>query len=99
MKLYHLVEDAENKGFLEKELDTDILKITSDLGEVESGSLFFAVKGFKFDGNGLISAALENGAVAVITDNASLKHDPGVIVVENVRRALAYAANVFFNKP
>ena len=99
MKLYHLVEDAENKGFLEKELDTDILKITSDLGEVESGSLFFAVKGFQFDGNGLISAALENGAVAVITDNASLKHDPGVIVVENVRRALAYAANVFFNKP
>ena len=98
VKLYRLVEDAENKGLSEKELEIDVLKITSNLEEVESGCLFFAVKGFRFDGNDFILKAFERGAVAVVTEKHSV--DTGFcVVVDNVRKALAYAANVFFDKP
>lgn len=99
MKLYHLIEDAGNKGLSEKELELDILKITSNVSDVIAGSLFFAVKGFSVDGNIFISEALEKGAVAIVTENNEVKANGCVIFVENIRKALAYASNVFFNKP
>ncbi len=99
MKLYHLIEDSENKGLSEKDLELDVLKITSNIEEVEAGSLFFAVKGFYFDGNDFIARAFEKGAVAVITENSLDNTRFCIITVKNVRRALAYASNVFFDKP
>ncbi|MBQ7014822.1 MAG: UDP-N-acetylmuramoyl-L-alanyl-D-glutamate--2,6-diaminopimelate ligase [Clostridia bacterium] len=99
MKLYHLIEDAENKGLSEKELELEIFKITSDLAEVEEGSLFFAIKGFQFDGNDFLEEAIEKGAAAVVTENKDFESDCCVVAVKNSRRALAYAANVFFDKP
>ena len=99
MKLYHLIEDAGNKGLSEKELELDILKITSNVSDVIAGSLFFAVKGFSVDGNIFISEALEKGAVAIVTEDKDVKIDGCIVFVENVRQALAYASNVFFNKP
>ena len=42
MKLYHLVEDAENKGLTEKEAEIEILNITANVSDVRDGSLFVA---------------------------------------------------------
>ncbi len=99
MKLYHLIEDAENKGLSEKDLGLDVSKITSNVEEVETGSLFFAVKGLHFDGNDFVAKAFEKGAVAVVTENIFSDIQFCIITVENVRRSLAYASNVFFDKP
>ncbi len=101
MKLYRLVEDAENKGLTEKEAEIEILNITANVADVRDGSLFVAVKGLKFDGNDFIAKAVENGAVAVITERNDIdiaEHLP-VITVENSRRALAFAASEFWGRP
>jgi len=66
--------------------------------EITPGSLFVAIKGFSFDGNSYISAALEKGAVAVVT---SRKPDGDIpyILVSDDRLALALIGTNFFGRP
>lgn len=51
---------------LETALSDDITSIVTDSREAESGSLFIALGGERFDGHDYISQALSRGAVAVI---------------------------------
>lgn len=64
--------------------DTQISHICSDSRKVRAGSLFIAVKGFSVDGHKYINAAIEAGAVAVISAS---------------RRDLAFAAANFYGHP
>jgi len=77
-----------------------------DSRRVAKGSLFVAMQGGTTDGNRFISAALRQGAVAVVTDTSSAyelatQEFPRVAVVEvqHGRKALAKLAANFFGHP
>src|SRR5690606_3807836 len=66
--------------------------------EVRPGSLFFAVRGSQDDGTRWVGQALARGAVAVVA-REPLHFGVPVIVVDDVRRALADAACHFYDHP
>jgi len=71
--------------------------IASDSRKVTRGALFVAVPGTKADGLAFVPQALANGAAAVMAERAAdVPADVAMIVVPNVRRALALAAGAFF---
>ena len=45
-----------------------VLGITSDSRQVQSGFIFVAIKGVSVDGNQFINDAFDKGAICVITD-------------------------------
>jgi UDP-N-acetylmuramoyl-L-alanyl-D-glutamate--2,6-diaminopimelate ligase len=67
--------------------------ITADSRAAGPGDAFFALPGTRAHGNAFVPQAVEQGAVAIVTDTP-LPADPGVpvIVVADVRAALAQAA-------
>jgi UDP-N-acetylmuramoyl-L-alanyl-D-glutamate--2,6-diaminopimelate ligase len=71
--------------------------IASDSRKVKPGDLFVAVPGTKADGLSFVTAALANGASAVMAERApALPANVAFIEVDDVRRALARAAAAFF---
>jgi UDP-N-acetylmuramoyl-L-alanyl-D-glutamate--2,6-diaminopimelate ligase len=71
--------------------------IASDSRKVTRGSLFVAVPGTKADGLAFLPQALANGAAAVMAERAvEVPAGVAMIVVPNVRRALALCAATFF---
>jgi UDP-N-acetylmuramoyl-L-alanyl-D-glutamate--2,6-diaminopimelate ligase len=72
-----------------------------DSRQLAPGFLFVAMKGEATDGNRYIDAAIQRGAVAVVTDSATEKPRPGMpwIRVQHGRRALAVLSANFFGHP
>ena len=87
-------------GKLQTELpyDPDITSIASNSNNINPGSLFIAVKGFKADGHDYIVKAFENGAAAVIAES-NPENIKNVILVENSRLAMASVAANFYSHP
>lgn len=77
--------------------------VTSSSGEVEPGSLFVAICGFKADGHQFIADALARGAVAVVGEDTAILEtvdgSVGRLVVPDDRRALALAADAIYGNP
>jgi len=75
----------------------ELTGIASDSRRVRRGFLFVAVPGTKADGLAFLPQALANGAAAVMAERAAeVPTGVAMIVVPNVRRALALAAATFF---
>src|ERR1700680_1824232 len=71
-----------------------------DSRRVKAGFLFFAFPGAHADGRQFAQAALEGGAVAVVSEVAPPQPFQGPwIEVEHGRQALALAARNFYGKP
>ncbi len=76
-------------------------------GELRPGSLFVAMQGGTADGNRFIESAIQQGAVAVVTDSAAafdrIRRDDcrslALVEVEHGRRALAQISANFFGHP
>lgn len=83
--------------------DAEISSLAFDSRDVKPGSLFFALPGTHTTGNVFISAAIKNGAAAVIfqdeIDSPSERNDVVFIKVESARRAMAPVAADFFDNP
>jgi len=47
---------------------TPITRITTDSRSLQAGDLFIALRGEKFDGHGFVERAMQQGAIAAITD-------------------------------
>ncbi|QJD96323.1 UDP-N-acetylmuramoyl-tripeptide--D-alanyl-D-alanine ligase [Mucilaginibacter robiniae] len=62
--------------------------ISTDTRKIAPGSLFFALKGDKFDANTFAQQALEAGAVYVIIDNSAYQTQERCILVEDVLTTL-----------
>ena len=89
----------------------DFTLITADSRKVVPGALFVAVKGYASDGHQYIRQALEKGATGIICEyipegtdvpESSLSDPSGKVqfeVVENSRKALALAADEFYDHP
>jgi UDP-N-acetylmuramoyl-L-alanyl-D-glutamate--2,6-diaminopimelate ligase len=84
--------------------DPLISGLSVDSRRVEEGTLFAALPGSQVHGAKFIPAALERGAVAILTDAAGAKiaaqpleaSHAAVVIVEDPRQALAYAAALWF---
>ncbi len=82
----------------------EILSVEYDSRAVRAGSLFVAMRGETTDGNSYVRAALDAGAVAIVTDSresfafAAARRVP-VALVEQGRRALAAVSANFFGHP
>lgn len=90
--------DKEINGF-DVKIDFDVHKLCYNSKQVERGDVFFAVKGFKTDGNKYINDALAKGAGAVISDSVDSDEDLRTYRVENCRRAMAAFSNIFYDYP
>lgn len=62
--------------------------ITTDSRDCPAGSLFFALKGDRFDGNGYAGKALEAGCARAIVDDPKVAVDDRFILVEDVLKTL-----------
>lgn len=64
--------------------------VNTDTRKVQSGDLFIALKGDRFDGNQFAAQALEKGAHAVVVDDPSIlpAGDERYVLVENGLKAL-----------
>ncbi len=86
--------------------DVEIKAIQYDSRKVQEGDMFIAIKGALTDGHNHISAAVSNGAKAVVVENDAQLPDSyfmhaGVvkIVVGNSRKALAVMSANYYGHP
>ncbi len=63
-------------------------KISTDTRQIEPGSIFFALKGPKFNANEFAEEALNKGASYAVVDEATFAKDPRYILVNNGLEAL-----------
>ncbi len=75
-----------------------IKSVTYDSRRVKKGSLFTAIKGFRFDGHDFINEAQKRGAAALIVE-AQGDYDLPYIQVEDSRLALALLGAAFYDNP
>ncbi|MBA3375051.1 MAG: UDP-N-acetylmuramoyl-L-alanyl-D-glutamate--2,6-diaminopimelate ligase, partial [Actinobacteria bacterium] len=69
-----------------------------DTRNVPKGALFFCVRGERVDGHDLAWEAIERGAAALVVERVLDVNIPQ-LVVEDVRAAMAVAADTFFGEP
>lgn len=62
--------------------------ISTDTRDIRPGSLFFALKGERFNGNRFAAQALEKGASYAVVDEAQADNDERYLYVDNVLAAL-----------
>lgn len=96
MKLQELLRGVAVKSSTAAD-NQEIREVRYDSRAVQAGDLFVAIRGFATDGHQYISKALEQGAVAIVCEEAPA----GVpaVVVENARQALAEIAANRFGHP
>lgn len=76
----------------------NICSITHLSSEVGRDSIFVAISGSTFNGNDYVVEAVNNGAKCVVTEeNLDIKNVT-IIVVKNVRKAMALMAKNFYNR-
>ncbi|MBQ9586328.1 MAG: UDP-N-acetylmuramoyl-tripeptide--D-alanyl-D-alanine ligase [Bacteroidales bacterium] len=76
-----MIEELYNK-YLE------LRAVTTDSRNIKAGSIFFALKGDKFDGNQFAKQALDKGAAMCVIDDPACKVDDRCMVVDNVLATL-----------
>jgi len=78
--------------------DVQILEITHDSREVESGYLFCCVNGSNADGHDFAANAVKSGAVALLVER-ELELDIPQIIVPNVRTSLGLVSAIVYGHP
>ncbi len=73
----------------------DISSLACDTSKVRNGSLFFCVKGTRFDGHDFFRKAIGDGAAAVVCERP-LETQALQIIVEDVRAVMSVAAKNFY---
>lgn len=63
-------------------------KVSTDTRQITPGSIFFALRGDRFNANEFAAQALEKGASYVVIDDAAYKVDERCIVVDNTLETL-----------
>ena len=94
MKLKDLLENNAVTSIGDKE----ITSVTDDTRKVQSGSLFFCVKGGSFDGHSAAAEMLEKGAVAVVCER-DLGLGDKQIITEDSRWLYGEVCSAWFGHP
>lgn len=93
MKLSELIQLINART--DVKMDQTIKGLENNADAVQSGFVFFAIKGVKQNGADFIPTAVQNGAVAVVADQRVDANIP-VLYVDNAREALTTAARQFY---
>ncbi|WP_125115890.1 UDP-N-acetylmuramoyl-L-alanyl-D-glutamate--2,6-diaminopimelate ligase [Agathobaculum sp. Marseille-P7918] len=96
MKLQELFRGVAVKSSTAAD-DLEIREVRYDSRAVQAGDLFVAIRGFATDGHQYIGKALEQGAAAIVCEEAP--EGAPAVVVENARQALAEIAANRFGHP
>ncbi len=80
-------------------LDRNVTAICYDSRSVVEGAVFVALPGEKVDGTDFVDAAIDKGAIAIISEKSGLATRATHIQVRNARHALADLAAAFFRNP
>lgn len=72
--------------------------VSTDTRKINPGSIFFALKGPKFDANAFAGEAIQKGAAYAVIDNRQYQKDERYIVVPDTLQALQKLANHHRNK-
>ncbi|MER3433997.1 MAG: UDP-N-acetylmuramoyl-tripeptide--D-alanyl-D-alanine ligase [Leptolyngbya sp. ERB_1_1] len=67
--------------------NTTITGITTDSRSIQSGEIFLALRGEKFDGHDFVRSAIEQGAIAAIVDTQFESDDLPVLIVSDTLQA------------
>ena len=86
MKLQELLKDVAVKNSTAAQ-DIDIKEVRYDSRAVQPGDLFVAIRGYATDGHKYIAKAMEQGAAAVVCEEAP-EGVPAVVVENSVSRWL-----------
>ncbi|MFO1050980.1 MAG: UDP-N-acetylmuramoyl-L-alanyl-D-glutamate--2,6-diaminopimelate ligase [Planctomycetota bacterium] len=100
MRIRDLVRGLDTLGAyrLEPFADEPVAALAFHSTEVVPGTLFFAIPGTREDGARYVDEALDRGAIAVVCERPMSLRVP-VVVVRDVRIALADAACAFYDDP
>ena len=79
-------------------LDKNIVGVSNQSTQSCENMIFVAVKGAKFDGLDFVEQAVQNGAVAIVSDRIIQTGVP-VILTSDVRHAMAVMANILYPTP
>jgi UDP-N-acetylmuramoyl-L-alanyl-D-glutamate--2,6-diaminopimelate ligase len=90
---HHILERASADG-------VRVTGVASDSRTVKEGDVFFAMSGAKHDARLLVNEAFDRGARVVVYEGELPVPPKGLVVpVVDIRRALSYAAHVFYGRP
>ena len=80
--------------------DQEISSLEHNSKKVKKGSLFFALKGSKFNGEDYVNEAIKNGATAIVSQR-KLELPKGItnIVCKDEREAMSLCASEFYGNP
>jgi len=85
------------------ELECEITSIEYDSRKCKQNSCFVAMQGGNHDGNNFVDDAINNGAVAIVSEvlpnKENIRHNITYILVENSRSALAEISHSLYDKP
>jgi UDP-N-acetylmuramoyl-L-alanyl-D-glutamate--2,6-diaminopimelate ligase len=79
--------------------DFEVQGLCYNSQSVKSGDVFFAIKGYKTDGNKFIPDALARGANAVFTDSDVVEKTEKIYHVDDCRKTMAEVSNSFYGFP
>ncbi len=101
MKLARVLEGIPISGKAPSAIaDAEVRGLAYDSRKVDNGYLFFAFAGAKTDGAQFANAAVQKGALAVLSDRPAPGRFSGPwLQVEHGREALATAARNFYERP
>ena len=97
MQLQELMKNIQFTGTLD---NREISAITYDSRKVKPGTLFVAISGMQTDGHEFIPQAIENGAVAILSNGRSPKTKAvPILQVEDPRSAMSHISAQFYGNP
>ena len=107
MEARSLKQIAELCGgeFVRGAAETPVARVCTDSRLLQTGDLFFAIKGENFDGHTFLTEAAAKGAAGVVAERAAIPAELsgcGIVAVENSRQALGRLAAGYrasFNLP
>ncbi|WP_454995267.1 Mur ligase domain-containing protein, partial [Bulleidia extructa] len=78
--------------------EIEIQSINDDSRKKKPNSLFFCVKGMRFDGHQFVQDAIENGAIAVVHSEELAHYEEGILYfrVNDVVDTLNVIADLFY---
>ena len=79
--------------------DLEIAGLHYDSRQVSPGGVFFALRGVKSDGCAFVEAAVQGGAVAIVTELPCAVGGATLVQVPNARLAMSLMAASFYGQP
>lgn len=99
-KLFEILDDNQIVQIV-GDKEQVISQLQLDSRKVESGDVYFAIRGFASDGHDYIESAIRAGAIVVFCEQTDFDFVPGVTIVQvtDCRDAMASAAARYYDYP